>query len=355
MSENKSNELKLKHVRLGNSGLKVSELCLGAMTFTKSGEGAWGLPSANGSSSSFDILNRFQAANGNFIDTADVYGESELVLGEWLSKQRREDLVIATKVRGPMGSSSNDIGLSRKHIMAGVEESLKKLQTHYIDLYQVHHPDPETPIEETMTALNDLVRCGKVRYIGVSNFHPRQIVRAHAFADKYGYAKFISNQVQYSLLCRTTEWDLVPVSQEEKLGILPWSPLAGGWLTGKYSRDKPPTDGRVAWAEKVGWKATGYSTHNNEFTWNILDTVSAVAKETGASNAQVSLRWLMQKPAVAGVGAPIIGATSVKQLEDNLKASTFELSADQMKRLNEASAIETPYPYSWGLSRNRSV
>jgi len=242
-----------------------------------------------------------------------------------------------------VGPGPNDVGLSRKHIMTMIDRSLKRLQTDHVDLYQCHVWDAETPLEETMSALNDLVRCGKVRYIGCSNFLAWQIARAQEVARQNGWEKFTCLQPEYNLLCRGTEWDLVPICQAEGMGVIPWSPLAGGWLTGKYQRDKAPESGRVAWAEAAGWKATGYSAMNNDLTWRVLDTAGAIAKETGHSIAQVSLRWLMQKP---GITCPIIGASNMKQLEDNLGASFFELTADQMQRLDAASEIGKPYP--WG-------
>jgi len=267
------------------------------------------------------------------------------VIGRWLVKQNRESLIIATKVRGRIGRGPNDIGLSRKHIMAAVERSLKRLQVDYIDLYQCHVFDPETPLEETMGALNDLVRSGKVRYLGCSNFQAWQIVRAQEIARKNGWAPFTCLQPEYNLLCRSTEWDLVPVAQHEGLGIIPWSPLAGGWLTGKYQRDKKPDAGRVAWAEAAGWQATGYSAHNNDHTWGIIDALNLVSQQTGKTLAQCALRWLMQKP---GVTCPIIGASSLKQLHDNLGAATFELTEEQMKALDAASNVAKPYP--WGFT-----
>jgi len=335
--------LKLSYRRLGNTGLKVSDLCLGAMTF---GSNTWKLPAAASDKICHDMLDIFVKAGGNFIDTADIYGTSEEVIGSWLEKRTdRDSLVIATKVRGRTGPGPNDIGLSAKHIFAGCNNSLRRLKTNYIDLYQCHTFDAETPLEETLGALNDLVRSGKIRYIGVSNWQAWQIARGQEICRKNGWAPITCLQQEYNLMCRATEWDLVPVCQAEGLGVIPWSPLAGGWLTGKYKREVAPESGRVAWAEAVGWQATAYAVHNNDHTWRILDELAAISKETGKSIAQISLRWLMQMP---GVTCPIIGASSIAQLEDNLAASMFELSADQMDRLKKASTIAKPYP--WGFT-----
>jgi len=334
--------------RLGNTGLMVSEICLGAMTFCA----GWGMPSCD-EEESVKIMNTFADKGGNFIDTADIYGNSEEVVGRWLQTRRREDFVIATKVRGMMGKSVNDVGLSRKHIMAGIDSSLRRLQTDYIDLYQIHSWDVDTPLQETFRALDDLVRGGKVRYIGISNYTGRQLQKAVDLVNHMGWAPVTCLQPQYNLLCRTTEWDLIPLCLEEGLGVIPWSPLAGGWLTGKFKKEtEVPTEGsRVAWAEKVGWKHTGWkSKQEDERTWDILETLAKVSAETGKSQAQVALRWLIQKP---GVTAPIIGARSVGQLVDNLGCVGWTLSTTQMEMLDKASEIPRPYPWGdkWNYSR----
>jgi len=341
---------KMKYKRLGNTGLKVSEICLGAMTFTTDGKGAWGLPGAD-ADESMKMLDKFVELGGNFIDTANVYGTSEDLLGKWLHARSesnpkfRESLVIATKARNPTGLGPNDVGLSRKHIMAAVETSLKRLQTSYIDLYQVHKWDADTPLEETMSTLNDLVRAGKVRYIGCSNFTARQIQKSLDICKAKNYEAFTCLQPQYSLICRTTEWDLLDTCIEEGLGCIPWSPLAGGWLSGSYKRGMTgaPKDSRVAWAEAVGWKATDWSTQAEERTWQIIDELHKVADEMKCSVAQVALRWIMQQP---GVTCPIIGAKTLKHLEDNLGAIRIQLSDDHMKRLTKVSETVRPYPWS---------
>jgi len=334
-----------KYRLLGSTGVKVSEICLGAMTFSVSGKGAWGLPSAD-QDESFKMLNYFAEKGGNFIDTANAYHESEEVVGKWLSTKKRDDFVIATKVGAPTGGV-NKGGLSRRHIMNQVEESLRKLQTNYIDLYQAHAMDLSTPIEDILKSFDDLVRSGKVRYIGISNWTGAELQKAISISKYQGLEKVICLQPQYNLLCRSTEWDLIPLCIQENIAVIPWSPLAGGWLSGKHGKEKPNEGSRVEWAEKVGWKPTGFSSKSGqENTWKILDTVATIAKENSMTDAQVALRWLIQKP---GVTAPIVGAKTLEQLKGNLDAALKELSVDQMKKLDEVSAIEVPYP--WGFLR----
>ncbi len=320
---------------LGTTGLRVTELCLGAMTFGREATEA----------ESFQIMDQFTGAGGNFIDIANVYagGVSEEVVGKWLSRHRREELVIATKVRFKMGPGPNDIGLSRKHIFAAVRESLRRLGTDYIDLYQVHAWDPATPLEETLGALNDLVRDGLVRYIGASNFRGWQLQKAIDLSRLHGWELFCCLQPQYNLLTRATEYELIPVCRTEGLGVIPWSPLRGGWLSGRYRRgmDAAPANSRVEMAEKMGW-GEAWSRYNNEFTWQMIDELTAVAREAGKTMAQTALRWLMQKPAVT---APILGARSLTQLKDNLGAAGWKLGDDLMRRLDSVSAAAVSYPY----------
>jgi len=321
---------------MGKTGLKVSELCLGALTFGRE----------SSEEVSFQILDRFVAAGGNFVDTADSYslGGSEEVLGRWLRDKRRDDVVIATKVRFPMGPGPNDLGLSRKHILSSVEASLRRLRTDYIDLYQVHCWDHATPLEETLSTLNMLVQSGKVRYIGASNFNGWQLQRALDLSRHRGWEPFTCLQPQYNLLCRSTEWELVPVCLNEGLGILPWSPLRGGWLSGKYRRgmDAPLSGTRVAAAGEQGW-GESWDAYNNERTWALLDELFAVAGEVGKTAAQVAINWLLRRP---GVTAPIIGARNLEQLESNLGATGWTLDAARMERLNRASDPGLPYPYN---------
>ena len=245
---------------------------LGAMTFGRENEAT--------EEESFQMMDRFVAAGGNFIDTANVYstGISEEIVGRWLKKQPRDDLVIATKVRFPMGSGPNDLGLSRKHILSSVEASLRRLQTDYIDLYQVHCWDEKTPLEETLSTLNELVRKGVVRYLGASNFTGWQLQRAIDVSRANGWEGFVCLQPQYNLLCRSTEWELIPLSLREGLGVIPWSPLRGGWLSGKFKRGMtaPPEGSRIELAEKKDW-GEKWSAYNNEQTWRTLDGLHEVA------------------------------------------------------------------------------
>lgn len=319
---------------LGKTGLNVSALCLGTMTFAREAD----------EQTSHAILDRFVEAGGNFIDTANVYGRgaSEEVVGRWLRGKRREDLVIATKVRFRMGDGPNEIGLGRKQIRAAVQASLSRLQTDYLDLYQTHCWDPVTPLEETLSTLNDLVREGLVRYIGASNHTGWQLQRAIDTSRRNGWEPYTCLQPQYSLLCRQTEWELLPLCKEEGLGVIPWSPLRGGWLTGKYHRGmaEPPIGTRVGDQEDgTSWKA-----NSNEHTYTVLDALQAVAKETGRSASQIGLRWVLEGTAIT---APIIGARTLDQLNDNLGAVEFALTDEQRQRLDEASALVLPYPYDF--------
>ncbi len=320
---------------LGNSGMKVSELCLGAMTFGRE----------TTETDSYTILDAFAAAGGNFIDTADVYsrGESERILGAWLANNRRDDFVIATKVRYPIGEGPNDSGLSRKHIMAGVEHSLERLNVDYIDLYQVHGWDPLTPLTEIMRTLNDLVRQGLVRYVGASNFKGWQLQKALDIARAHDWDPFVSLQPQYNLLCRATEWELLDVCRHEGLGVMPWSPLRGGWLSGKFYRGmaSPPPETRIATAEDHGW-GERWSAHNNEVTWQVLDALFEVAEERGKTPAQIAINWLLQNDVVT---SPIIGARTVEQLQTNLGSIGWDLTAEDLAKLNAAGALTVTYPY----------
>ena len=320
---------------LGRTGLKVSELCLGAMTFGREST----------KTESNQMLDHFKAVGGNFIDTADVYsrGLSEKILGRWLKKQNREDFVIATKVRFNMGDGPNDIGLSRKHILASIESSLKRLDTDYVDLYQIHCWDPGAPLEETLQTLDGLIKSGKVRYIGASNVAAWQLQKAIDLSHHNGWEAFSCLQPLYNLLDREMEWGLVPVCLNEGVGIIPWSPLRGGWLSGKYQRgmDAPPEGTRVEEAEKQGWSES-WRVYANERTWSIVDTLQSISAETGKSPAQIALNWLLQMP---GVTAPIIGARNLKHLKDNVGATGWSLTTEQMTKLNDVSRKPLPYPY----------
>ena len=320
--------------RLGRTGLMVSELCLGCMTFGREidEEGSRG------------IIARFLEAGGNFIDTADVYqnGVSEEITGRSLKGVPRDDYVLATKVRFPMGEGPNDVGLSRKHVISGCEASLRRLGLDHIDLYQVHAWDAATPIEETLGALDDLVRAGKVRYIGVSNFAAWQIMKSVSVSEAKGLARFVSLQPQYSLVERNIEYEVLPVCLQEGLGVIPWGPLGGGFLSGKYRRGEGPPEGsRIAGASEEweeAWKKRAV-----ERNWRTLDVIAEIAEETGKSYAQISLNWLLRQP---GVVAPILGARRLDQLEDNLGAAGWKLSGDQVSRLSEASQPPDLYPYN---------
>lgn len=350
MEGQETRQIKLDYRFLGNTGVLVSELCLGTMTFgINEGSNAWGMPVAS-EETSHALLDRFVAAGGNFIDTADIYDRSEEVVGRWLAKQgadKRKDIVLATKVRGPTGRGPNDVGLSRKHIFDAVDRSLKLLQTDYIDLYQCHTWDVKTPLRETLSALNDLVRSGKVRYIGFSNLIGWQLQKAISITEQMGWAPLVSLQPQYNLLCRETEWELLQVCKNEGLAVLPWSPLKGGWLSGKFTREAtktPEAGSRVDWAQKVGWEQTDFESLNNDHTWRVIDKVKEVAAQVNKTPAQVALRWLLEKPVVT---SPIIGARTLAHLEDNLGATGWSLTAEQLKALDDVSEIKAPYP--WGM------
>ena len=325
----------MKNRFLGKTGLKVSELCLGAMTFGRE----------TSVEDSHRIADQFVEAGGNFIDTANVYsrGKSEEVVGQWLKNKRRSDFVIATKVRFPMGDGPNEIGLSRKHIMDSVEASLRRLGTDYIDLYQVHCWDERAPLQETLSTLNTLVQSGIVRYIGASNYSGWQLQKAIDLSRQMGWEQFVCLQPQYNLLCRSTEWELIPVCHNEGLGVIPWSPLRGGWLSGRFHRgmSAPPEGTRIEKAEQEGW-GESWSNYNNEHTWQVLDALLSVAAETGKTPAQVAINWLLMSP---GVTAPIIGVRTMEQLQDDLGAVGWSLSEEQLACLNDASVLPLPYPY----------
>ena len=322
----------MEYRRLGETGLMVSELCLGCMTFGREAD----------EEDSKKLVARFLEAGGNFVDTADVYtkGVSEEITGRAI-KPVRDDVVLATKVRFPMGEGPNDVGLSRKHITQGCEDSLRRLGTDHIDLYQVHCWDAATPLEETLSALTDLVRAGKVRYIGVSNFTAWQIMKSVGLSDALGLERFVCLQPQYSLIERNVEYEILPACLEEGIGVIPWSPLGGGFLSGKYRRDaRPPEDSRIAGAQE--WQEEYWDRRATERNWNVLDLVGEISEATGKSYAQISLNWLLRQPAVT---APIIGARTMEQLEDNLGAAGWELDEDQVRSLSEAGALEDTYPH----------
>ncbi|MEI5097910.1 aldo/keto reductase [Streptomyces sp. PmtG] len=311
---------------LGGTGLQVSELCFGAMMFGGGAE----------ERTAHRMLDAFTDAGGTFIDTADVYGQgvSEEILGRWLKGRVRDDLVIATKVFLPMGEGPNARGLSRKHVLSAVDASLRRLGTDHIDLYQTHVWDAATPIEETLSTLDTLVRAGKVRYLGASNHSPGQLQKVLDVARARSWEPYVCLQPIYNLLAREAEWELLPLCRAEGVGVIPYSPLHAGWLSGKFRRGaEPPKDARGSgsWQERA-----------TEATWRVVDAVLAVAGECARTPAQVALRWLLQRP---GVTAPIVGARTVEQLTDNLGAVGWELGDEQLRRLDEASARPLPPPY----------
>ena len=337
----------MKYKTLGRTGLKVSELCLGTMTF---GENFYGIavvdqPSANA------MVTRALEAGINFFDTADVYsyGQSEVVLGQALKDcgAQRDSVIVATKVRSAMTEPAtagtgdvNNVGLSRQHIFAAVEHSLRRLQTDYIDLYQVHGWDILTPIEETLRALDDLVRQGKVRYIGCSNWSARHLMKALCLSRAHDWAGFVSLQAYYSLVGRDLEHELLRLCREEGIGVLPWSPLSGGFLSGKYTRDNPTPEG----ARRSGFQ---FPPIDEARGFDAVDALARIAKEKGATIPQVALAWLL---AQTGVTSIIIGANKMSQLEDNLKAADLELTAAEIAALSATTTPPAQYP-QWMIER----
>src|SRR5690348_11698037 len=326
----------MKYNFLGTTGIKVSELCLGTMTFG----GNTGICSAIGNLEQQEvdnIIKRSVDAGINFIDTANVYsqGLSEELTGKAIRNLglKRDELVIATKVRGKMGEGVNDIGLSRKHIMQQVDESLKRLNIDYIDLYQIHGFDALTPIEETIRAMDDLVRIGKVRYIGASNVTAWQLMKALAFSQYNNLAKFVSLQAYYTIAGRDLERELVPLLLDQKVGLMVWSPLAGGFLSGKYSRNKNPEDARRAKFD--------FPPINKEKAFDIIDVMEPIAQSKNVSVAQIALAWLLHQPTVTSV---IIGAKNTEQLTQNLNAVDVQLTEDELKQLDEVSKLTKEYP-----------
>jgi aryl-alcohol dehydrogenase-like predicted oxidoreductase len=325
----------MEYRNLGSTGTIVSAQCLGTMTFGRESD----------EETSHAQLDLFVERGGNFVDTADVYsgGRSEEVIGSWLRARSgmRDRVVIATKGRFPMGDGPNDAGLSRTHLSRAVDASLRRLGVDAIDLYQAHAWDPLTPIDETLAFFDDAVRAGKIRYAGVSNFVGWQLQKAAILAG--GAAPIATLQPQYNLIVRDIEFEIVDVCLNEGIGILPWSPLAGGWLTGKYDRDERPT-GATRLGENPDRGMEAYGPRNaEERTWTILDAVGKVAEGRGVSMAQVALAWVADRPAVTSV---ILGARTLTQLEDNLAAAELQLSDEETELLDAASApLVSDYPY----------
>lgn len=317
---------------LGRSGLRVSELAMGAQTF------GWGADRR----AAHDLADRYVDAGGNMFDTSSTYndGESETILGEWLeARGNRDSLVVASKVFFPTGDGQNDVGLSRKHILGVVETSLRRLRTEYVDIYQAHCYDLSTPLEETLSAFEDLVRAGKVRYVGASNFTPGQLMKSLLLGRERSLP-LVSLQAEYSLLVRETEWELLPLCEEEGVGLLAWSPLAGGWLTGKYRRDAAAAaDSRVGrgdrWDDQPGQR-------ESELTWRVVDRLAEIAAARGKTPAQVALNYLLRR---SDVVVPIFGARTREQLEQNLGGTGWQLEQAEVDSLSEVSEIPLPYPY----------
>ena len=325
----------MQHRRLGNSGLLVSELALGTMIFGEKSDR--GVPADVAAR----IIGRYLEAGGNHFDIADVYagGAAEEIVGSAI-RASRDRLVVTTKVRWPTGSDANQAGLSRYHIFNSVEASLRRLQTDRIDVLYMHGWDAWTPLEESLRAFDDLVTAGKVRYIGVSNFKAWQVMKALGLGDHHGWARFVAAQYQYSLVVRDIESEFSDMCAGEGVGIVPWGPLGGGFLTGKYRRDRPPAGaGRIAstpdeWEESWQRRAT-------EENWAILDAVGAIAAAHGATHGEVALAWLLTRPAVASV---VVGARTVEQLERNLPGAELKLASEEVERLDSISARPRSYP-----------
>lgn len=334
----------MKYNTLGNTGLKVSELCLGTMTF--GGKGMWTAIGMLPQEAVNELVKMAVDYGINFIDTANIYSEglSEMMTGKAIRDLglKRDELVIATKVRGAMGSGPNDSGLSRKHILQQADESLKRLQIDYIDLYQIHGFDPLTPFEETLSALDSLVKSGKVRYIGCSNLAAWQIMKAIGISAQNHLSKFVSLQAHYTIATRDLEREIVPLLLDQKIGLMVWSPLSGGFLSGKYDRNMKAEEGR----------RTDYDFPpiNKEKAFQIIDVLRSIALAKNISVAQVALAWLLHQPVVTSV---ILGAKKKEQLADNLKSGEVKLNEDDLKKLDEISQLTPEYP-AWMINRMAS-
>lgn len=319
---------------LGRSGLRVSPLCLGAMTFGT--EWGWGAEPADSKA----ILDHYLAAGGNFIDTANIYtkGHSEAIVGDWLvSRGGRDRVVLATKFGGSLyPGDPNAGGAGRKAIQHQLEQSLRRLRTDYVDLYWMHFDDPHTPFEETLRVLDDLVRAGQIRYLGVSDMPAWKVAAGQVEARFRGWSPLVALQIEYSLAERTVEHDLLPMAAAMGLGVTPWSPLKGGLLSGKYGRHKTP--------QGEGRHLPGVSRHLTETNFAIIDTLEVVAAEAGTGVAQVALAWVLAKP---GVASPILGVRTLPQLEANLQALEVRLTREQMARLDAASAPPAIFPHGF--------
>ncbi|MDP4239333.1 MAG: aldo/keto reductase [Bacteroidota bacterium] len=331
----------MQYKLLGNTGLKVSELCLGTMTF--GGRGMWTAIGTLPQDEVNGLVKLSVDAGINFIDTANVYSEglSENMTGQAIRDLglKRDDLVIATKVRGMMGSGPNNSGLTRKHILQQADESLGRLNMDYIDLYQIHGFDPITPLEETLEALDTLVKSGKVRYIGCSNLAAWQIMKALGISAQQHLAKFVSLQAYYTIAGRDLEREIVPLLLDQKLGLMVWSPLAGGFLSGKYSRNAATEEGRRL--------SFDFPPLDKEKAFDIIDVMQEIASAKGVTVAQIALGWLLHQPVVTSV---IIGAKKQEQLLDNIQAAEVKLTDDELAQLDAVSKLASEYP-GWMIDR----
>jgi len=332
----------MKYNYLGNTGLAVSELCLGTMTF--GGGGYWEAIGKLQQDDVNDIVKTAIDAGINFIDTANVYsfGQSETLLGQSLKDLNisRNEVVIATKVRGRMGEGVNNVGLTRYHIMHSVDESLKRLDINHIDILYVHGVDPATPVEEIMRTLNDVVLTGKVRYIAVCNWPAWMVMKAQGIADKHGWHKFIGMQYFYSVAGRDIEREIVPLAIDQHMGIMPWSPLAGGFLSGKYTRTQ-----EVAGNSRRD--TFDFPPINKNKAFDIIDVMATVGKQIGVSVAEVGLAWVRQQQAITST---IIGAKNLQQLNDNIHSTHITLTPAHLEQLDEVSALSKEYP-GWMVER----
>ncbi|WP_411376270.1 aldo/keto reductase [Arthrobacter sp. MPF02] len=336
----------MQYRTLGNSGAVVSNYALGTMTFGAEAS----------EETSHAILDNYLAAGGNFIDTANVYsgGVSEEIIGRWLTRhpEARDRIVLATKGRFPMGEAPNSVGTSRRHLIRALDDSLRRLGVEQIDLYQMHAWDPITPLEETLRFLHDSVSNGKIAYYGFSNFLGWQLTKAVHLAKAHGWSLPVTLQPQYNLLVREIEWEIVPASLDAEIGLLPWSPLGGGWLSGKYKRDEPPV-GATRLGDNPNRGMEAWQARNDDArTWDIIDVVEKIASDHGASASQVALAWLADQPAVTSV---ILGARNIEQLADNLAAADLELTPEESDRLTQVSQPRAGvYPYGPLAQEQRS-
>ena len=321
----------MEYVRFGNTGMIVSKLCLGTMTYGRPTD-RW--PWALDEEKSRPFIKKALELGFNFFDTADVYtaGASEEVVGKALRDfAKRDEIVLATKVYNPMGPGPNDKGLSRKHILSAIDASLRRLGTDYVDLYQIHRWDYETPIEETMEALHDVVKAGKARYIGASSMYSWQFAKALYTADLHGWTRFVSMQPHYNLVYREEEREMLPLCVDQKIAVIPWSPLARGLLTGKRSKERTET-------ERAKTDTFGKSLYGAESDFDVVNRVTEIAGQKGIPDAQVALAWMLQKPAIT---APIIGASKPGHLEDAVAALSVKLTETEMGKLEE---LYQPHP-----------